>query len=113
MSNADELLTDIRQSRRDLDIALGRMGDCAIDTEDILDPLADIAARLSGLVGQLDDHMSASATPPADWPTPAGGPATTRDRIAKAITSAGLTESAQQADLLANAIVAQLIREGN
>lgn len=60
MSNADELLTDIRDAARAYQQA------DPVKTADRL----DAADRLAGLFGQLDDHMSVSATPPADWPQP-------------------------------------------
>ena len=70
MSNADELLTDARQAARRF---------AEIDPLKVADRL-DAAEQALSLWARLDDHMSVSATPPADWPAPvAVGPITRED----------------------------------
>jgi len=60
MTNANELLTDLREARR----AYG-----AADSVKVADVL-DAADQMASLWDQLDDHMSTGGPPPADWPFP-------------------------------------------
>ncbi len=64
MSNADELITDIREARR-----FYRTVD-PHKTGDVI----DAADRVIGLWDQLDDHMSTGGPPPIDWPFPPAPP---------------------------------------
>ena len=125
MGNADELLVDIRRARHDLDVALGALaraaeGDSNDAEIDAGQDVASEAAHLSGLVGQLDDHMNSGANPPADWPMPAGHilPAGWRDLLHRAILASGVATATgvnlgavSNAESMANAIAAQIIRE--
>ena len=122
MSNADELLTDIRQARRDLDEAVAALdraesGDSNDAEIAAGQRVAEVALILAGRIGQLDDHMNAGATPPADWPAGRILPAGWRDLLHRAILASGVATATgvnlgavSNAEAMANAIAAQIIQ---